>query len=329
MVNHIPNEIILAFGELFDGPSLFACIQVCRQWYIALYPYAWVSITKRQWVHPSFPINQATRLFPPFQTVAEELNAAKLLSCLCLTTSLEWNDIRVPRRLHARDAVSVASPSASASAPPTKPLPSVMPVVFSNLAILFRMMPHLNRVGLSFATHDYEETVLLSVINQSNLQSLRGLSLDLPSIFPPIRIERLYPLISRLEELDLRGKWFIEVDADAALSSSYAPWNLKRLTIDRVYISFLGYCPALETLSFKHPMTAFGRRRHHSRERMLIQLQRMSQLKTITVGRVADLKEDEFRIQEPVGPGALWEKKTPEDMREKDWTLHVILDYLL
>ncbi|KAK3845821.1 MAG: hypothetical protein J3R72DRAFT_22096 [Linnemannia gamsii] len=325
MVQYIPTEIVIAFGELFDGPSLFASLLVCRQWYTALHPYAWISITKRQWVHPSFPINQSTRLFQPFQTVAEEMNAARILSHLRLTQSLEWNDIRVPRRLRA------GAPSSDSSHTPPPP-PTLAPVVFPNFAILFRLMPHLSRVSLSFATDEHAHNVFVSVLNPTNLQNLQALCLDLPQIYPPMAIEKLYPLISRLEELDLRGKWFIEADPDATIYPSHAPWNLKRLTVNRIFISFLGYCPLLETLSFKHPMSLYGLRPHRARGLMLPPLLRMSNLKTITLGRTADLKEDEFRIQEPIGPAgdlSLWEKKTPEDTREKDWTLHVILDYLL
>ncbi|KAH7059838.1 hypothetical protein BKA57DRAFT_530387 [Linnemannia elongata] len=44
----IPSEIIIAFGELLDGPSLVTCFQVCHQWLHVLQPLAWVMITRRQ-----------------------------------------------------------------------------------------------------------------------------------------------------------------------------------------------------------------------------------------------------------------------------------------
>lgn len=321
MIPHIPIEIILAFGELLDGPSLYATLQVNRQWYLALNQYAWVSITKKQWSHPSFPINRSTKLFPPFKDMAERMEATKILACLRMTQSLEWNDIRVPRRPRLINSNIGLSPS-----PPPPP-----PVTFPDLAILFRLMPHLNRVnlGIAVASQGLSEQVILSVINPHNLPNLRVLHLNLPFICYPLVIEKMYPLLSQLEELNLRGKWFGEFDFSGKRYPNQEPWNLKRLTVDRVFITFLDYCPVLETLSFKYPMTKSSSRIDQAREKMLTYLQKMSNLRTITIGRSSDQKEDEFNIQEPMGPTATWEKKTSEYTQEKDWTLHVLVDYLI
>jgi hypothetical protein len=321
MVHHIPTEIILAFGELLDGPSLYASLQVSRQWYLALHQYAWVSITKKQWFHPTFPINRSTKLFPPFNETVEEMNATKILTCLRLTQSLEWNDIRIPRRPRSVNSNTALLPS-------TPPPP---PVTLPDLAILFRLMPHLNHVNLAMARAfaGIPEQTLQSVINVKNLRNLRVLHLDLPDLGYTLVLEKMYPLLSQLEELNLRGRWFWEYDVSTRKYPNHAPWSLKRLTVDRVFIMFLGYCPALETISFKHPMSRLGRRMERTRETMLDHLQKMSNLRTITVGRSSDLKEDEFHIQEPMGPTALWDKNSSDYTREKGSTLHAIVDYLM
>ncbi|KAG0291703.1 hypothetical protein BGZ96_004912 [Linnemannia gamsii] len=252
------------------------------------------------------------------------MHATKILACLRLTQSLEWNDIRVPRRPRLVNSNTALPPY-----PPPPPPPP--PVTLPDFAILFQLMPHLNRVslGMAVALEGISEKVLLSVINLQNLPNLRVLHMDLPYIGQPLVIEKMYPLLSRLEELNLRGKWFGEFDITGRMYPNHEPWNLKRLTVDRVYITFLDYCPVLETLSFKYPMTRSGHRIAYSREKMLTYLQKMSNLRAITVGRSSDHKEDEFHIQEPMGPTAIWEKKTSEYTQEKDWTLHVLVDYLI
>ncbi|KAK3822588.1 MAG: hypothetical protein J3R72DRAFT_497183 [Linnemannia gamsii] len=277
---HIPTEIILAFGELLKTPSLLACLQVCRHWNQALYPFVWVKITKRQWCQPSFPISPYTKLFPPFNNDNEKLNTAMIISYLRQTRSFEWSDAPANHLFDWRDHGSLLAQVS---------LPSLE---------VFQRMSNLTQLSLIGANQWQIEGGLPSILNPLNLPNLRTLVLDLPEMWPQQNIVDLYPLISRLEELDIRGFWYhgrlgefpytvVLVD-EAMNNSSFCtarppkqPWKLKRLKSDQIMVSFLEKCRALESLSIKNPMLVGGG--YEYRQNLCTTLVRMPALKTITV----------------------------------------------
>ena len=81
----LPIDIIFVQGTLLT----FLC--VCRQWNHALYPPPWVTICKQHWRHPFFSIQPSTGLFSTFESPkAEEANAARILSCMTLFSSIHF-----------------------------------------------------------------------------------------------------------------------------------------------------------------------------------------------------------------------------------------------
>ncbi|KAG0200202.1 hypothetical protein BGX33_011145 [Mortierella sp. NVP41] len=144
-------------------------------------------------------------------------------------------------------------------------------------------------------------------------------------------IEKLFPLFVILEELTLRGVWYDEQDQNpqGLTFPSYAPWRLKRLTVDRVDVFFLQHCPALESLTFENPMKRFrwGSARL-VRRTMLASLQGMPKLRMITVGNPTDHTENDFEVQDPIGPCApLW-KMAGALQEDSDWTLQDVVELL-
>lgn len=285
---HLPAEIIFSVGEYLDGPSLYACLQVCHQWNHTLHPLAWVSINKRQWYYPSFPIQKETRLLAPFDTKESEANAAKILSCLEHTRSLDWSDTQ-PVPLHGWRCNTL--PLAHISIPSLE---------------IFRSMTHLVRLSLTVTCDKPSFDVLPSILSLSNLLlNLHALSLDIPILPPGLEPERFYPLFSRLEELDIRGELcfrplsrpsFSQGDTTVLLPSNQVrhpqqqelqPWRVKRLTVQCLNTYFLGKCLSLEHLVVIDPFMARDWTRTGPIPRQLVftQLQRMPNLRIIWIGR--------------------------------------------
>ncbi|KAG0282928.1 hypothetical protein BGZ96_012681 [Linnemannia gamsii] len=150
--------------------------------------------------------------------------------------------------------------------------------------------------------------------------------------------QQLYPLFSRLEELDLRGDvcfkppsmpslfQFQEVPT-AVLSSIQAeqelhPWRIKQLTVQCLNIHILEKCLVLEHLVVKDPVMARDWTGNASDPRLqiLTQLQSMPNLKTIEIGRWTKwgVKDKFSRVSHDEsetlggdnggGSGALWKR---------------------
>ncbi|KAF9090542.1 hypothetical protein BGX29_011414 [Mortierella sp. GBA35] len=272
---------------------------------------------------PLIPRQTLNKALPPFLTLAEELNAANILSCLRQTHSIEW-------RLLSQYRVRRQAGSNYSASPPSAQIP------LWSLGTLFRLAPNLTRLSLIMVQHDPEENVVQSVFNVANLPNLRVLDLDLPPNNTPdtssMTIEKLFPLFVILEELTLRGVWYDEQDQNpqGLTFPSYAPWRLKRLTVDRVDVFFFQHCPALESLKFENPMKRFrwGSARL-VRRTMLASLQGMPKLRMITVGNPTDHTENDFEVQDPIGPCApLW-KMAGALQEDSDWTLQDVVELFL
>ncbi|KAG0217419.1 hypothetical protein BGX33_010604 [Mortierella sp. NVP41] len=234
----------------------------------------------------------------PHKPHCEEVDADKTLLGLRRTRSIEWGNIHESRWIWGNlEAVSQ----------------------LSSLAVIFRSMPMLTRLSLTIDLIILEEDSLLSFVSLSNLPNLRALYLelplnplvfdfDLPSEGPVPSIEKLYPLLSSLDELVLRGEWYENMNLEVKMLPSHAPWRLKTLAVDRFEVSFLQHCPSLESLSFKHPIKDHYQWRDFPeyRRKMSIWFQGMPSLKSITFGLAAASPEMVFSIQETVGADAIW-----------------------
>ncbi|KAG0271450.1 hypothetical protein BGZ95_000729 [Linnemannia exigua] len=313
-------EIVLAFGEYLDKPSLLASLQVCRQWNQALYPFTWVILNKQQWCHPSFPIAQSTKLSPPFDTKDEETHAAKCLSCLRQTRSFEWNDASDMDREGWREHIHVTYSNYEVS------LPSLE---------VFHLMPNLTRLWLIIAGDGPTCEDLVSMLNPLHLLNLRDLVLDLLDTWtrPGMNIRQLYPILSRLEEVEIHGVWFYGPgdinQADELLPSrSGEPWRIKKLTVDWVHLIFLDKCLALEHLSAVYPFSALVESDWSGGlQARISRILQMSHLTTITF-RGSRYGKDEYRIQGPMGPDVVWMKTTLLGLGVPVLSLSEIVDLL-
>ncbi|KAK3822590.1 MAG: hypothetical protein J3R72DRAFT_459061 [Linnemannia gamsii] len=305
--HHIPTEILLLFGELLDGISLCASLRVCRQWHLSLSRLIWAKFTKQQWQHPSYPINLWTRLVAPFQSKDDEKRANRILAYLQYIRSFEWGDYTHP--------IYPFSRTRSSRWGALTPFPDLG---------LFRCMPNLVRFSLVIALYGPLEYALLSILNRTNFPNLHVLVLDLPARPSTTAIEKLYDLFSTLEELELRGSWYhgSMSDLDQSLPSAgeqeqeqeKKSWMLKRLTVDRVLVPFLPQCSGLEQLSIQPPKKmASGYMSPHQRQCLSRHIQRMSNLKVITIGGTTHERaygRSENRVQQPVALEQLWKRTT-------------------
>ncbi|KAG0271451.1 hypothetical protein BGZ95_000730 [Linnemannia exigua] len=329
--NDIPTEILLTLGEQLDGPSLCVSLRVCRQWYYALYPLVWTKITKTNWCHPSFPIYESTILSAPFNNKDEELKATRILLFLRHTRHFEWKDVRVSRRHdnggHDSDGTRIL----------------VNRVPFPTLPPILCWMPNLTQFSLILPHSKPSNALLLSILDPVNLQNLKTLVLDFPSKYPKMRIERLYPLFSKLEELRIHGPWYCgpnpdsnsHVDTEATTVSADALvsnlMNLKRLAVDWVLDSFFKRCLTLEHLTIKYPMIVSAMDESHRRPHELcVLLRQMPKLETIALRHNTAVNADEFSIRSSTGPYSPWRRtlKWGEYFEGADLTLEDIVDRL-
>ncbi|KAG0303498.1 hypothetical protein BGZ97_001871 [Linnemannia gamsii] len=130
--------------------------------------------------------------------------------------------------------------------------------------------------------------------------------------YSALAVEELFPLFSRLEELNIRGNWYRELDPEGRRFCTYAPWSLKRFTIDHVRIHyFLRHCRStLEEMTFKRPMVKWSRRGSGYRERMLLELLGMPKLKVIIVSGIKGSDPVEYRTDDAMSLEAVWKRTT-------------------
>ncbi|KAF9136583.1 hypothetical protein BG015_003088 [Linnemannia schmuckeri] len=295
---HIPTEVVIAFGKLLGGPSLYACLQVCHQWFHALRSLAWVTITRRQRYLGSFPLKPWTKLALPFDTNEEKRRANKIFASLVHTRSAEWYDVPAVRHRGWKGPGYLPSYRSEMG--------------FTKLSFVFRSMPQLSRLSLIITSETLYHNSVLDVLKVSNLPHLHYLRLHLSFSYSPLAVEELFPLFSRLAERNVRGNWYHDLDTHGRRFSTYAPWKLKRFTIDHVQTRyFLRHCPStLEEMTFRRPMAKWSQRGAGYRERMLQQLLDMPRLKMITVSGIQGSDPVEYRTENPISLEALWKKTT-------------------
>ncbi|KAG0380916.1 hypothetical protein BGX24_002992 [Mortierella sp. AD032] len=196
-------------------------------------------------------------------------------------------------------------------------------------------MPNLTRLWLIIAGDGPTCEELVSMLNPLNLLNLRALVLDLLDTWtrPGLNIKRLYPILSRLEELEIHGVWFYGPgdlnQADELLPAwSGEPWRIKRLTVDWVHLVFLDKCLALEHLSAVYPFSALVESDWSGGlQARISRILQMSHLTTITF-RTSRYGRDEYRIQGPMGPDVVWEKTTLFGLGMPVLSLSEIVDLL-
>ncbi|KAG0265494.1 hypothetical protein BGZ95_003301, partial [Linnemannia exigua] len=77
------------------------------------------------------------------------------------------------------------------------------------------------------------------------MPDLRRLSIHIPSLETRIPIEDMFPLFSRLEELDFAGSWHKHEIMDEQTSSNNnmsTPWRLKKLKCNRPDQTLTRFC---------------------------------------------------------------------------------------
>ncbi|KAF9913057.1 hypothetical protein EC991_005925 [Linnemannia zychae] len=320
---NIPIEIVLAFGEQFDGSSLYAGLQVCQEWNNALAPIAWATLNEKQWSHASFPIKPSTKLSGPFGTKEEEQEAEKLLCFLNNTLSFKWSDTKSPGR--------------------QTPFPPI-----------HQWMPRLKHFSLTIfhAFSVPKDDALMAILNPANLPNLESLVLSLPPKQATIPLEKLYPMFEKLEEFSFLGFGHEQCvfTVPRPINGTFPPvppqnkpWSLKRLTVDRPVIPFLTGCIALEHLSVIPPMDSITWGWQpidvpSCRTMLLNQLVQLPNLNAITLGGNMRRSNWVFKVQGKMEPDALWIRtietedgplKAEDKGENAGWTFQRVVDVLL
>ncbi|KAG0217922.1 hypothetical protein BGX33_009083 [Mortierella sp. NVP41] len=194
ILDTLPTELILAIGKVLDGPSLISSLQVCKQWHQVLFPLVWCSISKAQWNHPSFPIQQQRNKYfmdedevrPPPPTLPPSLK---------LVRSLEW---------HCN--ITIRARAASDPIDPFTALEQQRSGIF--ITRVLEATHYLTSLSLVMGNSRSRAGRVFKVVR--GLKHLRRLSIDLrtfPNSFQKVAVGTLYPMILQLEELSVRGDW--------------------------------------------------------------------------------------------------------------------------
>ncbi|KAK3825305.1 MAG: hypothetical protein J3Q66DRAFT_327444 [Benniella sp.] len=245
LAQHLPIEVILAFGEYLKGKALVASLRVCRHWYQILHSFLWRCISKTCWHHGRFPLNRlllssrmegsAHPLFLELQNVRYmEWYANHALSGYITDVDLKKFQLR-------------------------KQLPMAV------LCQVLRMVPNLTWLSL----RNYEYTPLkvgplFDAVKQ--LHSLKSLSIAIWSTSTNVvPLKNLYPVFGRLEHLLVRGTW-CQADEDLQKmhdkqyppSPDLEPWlAMRTLRVRRELLPLVYRCKNLRELEIVHSWSAF------------------------------------------------------------------------
>jgi len=235
--DQIPNEVLFLVGQFLDRSELVSSIQVCRLWHLTLLPLLWTKIDLRQWHRPSFPLlpllhpKHVLRVHKSVHHGSYTSSVVK--SLLCHVRQLEWWNNSEMTKVHVRSRhgyiptkfKSALSPSArAAEARGDRSIIEAQDWCFDGASYLdasdvLRMIPkrrltHLlieelpNLTSVSLRLGPFEDADMLrSLIHlPRSMRDLRLVSFCWGT--PRVAIEDLFPLFSRLEELELKGYWF-------------------------------------------------------------------------------------------------------------------------
>lgn len=231
---HIPTEILLTLGELLDGGSLVACLQVSQDWYNALSPFVWTTISKNHWIKYTFPLRHWIPIegHSGLHDQAKEQKDAKIILGLQHTRSLTfYNNNAITRK---------------------KAYIRILPQIpMSQLILALERMPKLVCFSLVMSTngpYDYSLSSILWLLH--DIDSLQVVEIDLPYRSRQVAIKHHFPLLAKLRELKIAGDWYRGVKTLGPLPVEYTPWKLQKFNIDRLDMSFFHYCPDLKEFTF-------------------------------------------------------------------------------
>ncbi|KAF9958750.1 hypothetical protein BGZ72_010966 [Mortierella alpina] len=225
VLDRVPVEIIEAFGRCLDGPSLFASLQVCQRWHQALRPLIWTSITKLQFDHPQFPLNS--------QCTSEDIVA--LQRDLVQVRHIEWSCKMFIN--HRRWG-------------PSMPFIPLEHLSADKMALIFTYTSNLQTLTLDL----WEMDTHFSCLEVLNQRTLRRLEIE-ASRTDCVELDKILPLLSRLEELKLAGSkssWTTSIPRDK-LPLPGTIWKLTKLHIHCWDMVLLQYCPELRELELYWP----------------------------------------------------------------------------
>ncbi|KAG9072901.1 hypothetical protein KI688_000682 [Linnemannia hyalina] len=289
---HIPTEVLLTIGELLDGRSLAACLQVARDWYDALCPFVWTTISERQWTNYTFPpvswiplINDNGHLI-----ASQEQRKAKIDWGLQQTRYLTF---------YNNNALAKKLPWYKSSRLPRQ-------ILMIQLVHVVQRTLNLVRFSLVMMYHgpdDVNLATMLELLHQKPM--LEAVEIDLPYRTRLVPIKHHFQLFARLKELKIGGDWYRGVKTLGFTPDNITPWKLKHLTIDRLDMSFFRFCPSLERLTFSSSIN--GYRDPESlevREVIMEQLRQLIKLVTFIFEENYHHPEYEYKIQqEKTGTG--------------------------
>ncbi|KAG0195917.1 hypothetical protein BGX28_000363 [Mortierella sp. GBA30] len=211
--DRIPVEIFHEIGLRLNGPSFLAALQVSKLWYRQLRPLLWHTITSKQWYNLSFPDQK------------EVIQHAQELR------HLEW---ACKEELHIHKYVR-----------------SKRQMTLVMVGSVLKKATNLRSLGLTTWTIEPPVQFVDALLSLPNLKRLDA-NMDQVGLFQQsaIRLEVLFPLLSRLHHLSLNGHWYT-IDAEmhkGPLQSTDTPWRMKGLRIRTSDMPLLRYCVHLEEL---------------------------------------------------------------------------------
>ncbi|KAF9105928.1 hypothetical protein BGX29_011044 [Mortierella sp. GBA35] len=275
VVDRIPAEIVLAFAQYLDKPSLFKALKVCRRWSEILGHLAWSSISKVTWHYPYFPIQQQGE-----NSYFDDSNLAPFLYCV---KSLEW---------HSNQSLI---PTEVVSEPQTQ-------IPTTRLAHILGMTLNLTTLSLRMVDDNPDPSLFQSMCD---LKHLKRLDISLPARPFQVPIETMFPLFVRLNELNIDGPWYVsnENNTNAVALSHPQPkerWSIRQLTIDSYNAALIQHCPDLEELRLFHPRFCTIAQEHASSEAISRKLQEpTASLKTVEIYSALRAASYSFKVHDP------------------------------
>ncbi|KAF9545717.1 hypothetical protein EC957_010580 [Mortierella hygrophila] len=282
---HIPTEVLLAIGELLDGRSLVACLQVTQDWHDTLRHFVWTTISERQWTHYDFPPASWIPLidYDGPLIASQEQRKAKVEWGLQQTRSLTfYNNNALANKLHW----------CRKSRLPRQ-------ILMIQLVHVVQRTPNLVRFSLVMMYHGPDDINLATMLELLHkMPKLEAVEIDLPYRRRLAPIKGHFRLFARLKELKIGGDWYRGVKTLGPAPDKTMPWNLKHLTIDRLDMSFFRFCPSLERLTFSSFISGYSDPETlEVREVIVGQLRQLTKLVTIIFEENYHHPEYEYKIQ--------------------------------
>ncbi|KAF9083190.1 hypothetical protein BGX23_011707 [Mortierella sp. AD031] len=249
-MDSMPAELIEAFGQYLDGPSLATALRVCRFWLNALSPLIWSHISRTQWHRTGFPIRQ----------VFDAYDDSPLRPKLLQVRHLEWaanSDLKEVSAITIRKEISR-----------------------SRLVQLLRMAANVRSLELRMPITAEELNLLQSIAHLRHLKRLRieATGLDMFAI----SLDDMNDTFSRLKTLELTGYW-LSIDLGSwERPQDSQQWRMERLSVGYYALPILWHCENLRELEIRI-FEGFGFQR--SERRSMRPLQTCQNLEILKIHR--------------------------------------------